>query len=369
MKICIVMYDKISDIRAGAGRHIFNLVNALKNTNDDVILIHRDDRFSDKKIGKNIRLISLPIAGKGALKVFEFQFKANRFIKKSIPKDYVINFSETSGFLYLFNKKHKTVTTYHHSHLEELKIFLKNAIRAPFKLILQLPYFFSHLEQRFCLRKSDYVIVDCETIKKDLVRSGINKDKITIINCTMKKEDRMIKKAGAKPRLMFLGHLEPRKGVDILLNAMLRLKNMNIPLDIVGRGYMENNYSNFIKKNKLINCAIHGFVSEKEKEDLYKKSSIFICPSRYEGFGLVILEAVNKGCAVLASDIPIFRELFSEGVMFFKDSSDLAEKIKYLIKHPAEIDKLRNRGRNLLEKYSEERAAKEYVEFMKVIAT
>src|SRR3989338_1569078 len=163
MKICIVMYDKISDIQAGAGRHIFNLVNALKNTNDDVIVIHRDEKFSDKKIGKNIRLISLPIAGKGALKVLEFQFKANKFIRENIPKDYVINFSETSGFIYLLNKKHKTVTTYHHSHLEELKIFFRNAIHAPFKLILQLPYFFSHVEQKSCLRKSDYVIVDCET--------------------------------------------------------------------------------------------------------------------------------------------------------------------------------------------------------------
>ena len=98
------MYDKISDIRAGAGRHIFNLVNALKNTRDDVIVIHRDEKFSDRKIGKNIRLISLPIAGKGALKVLEFQLKANKFIREHIPEDYVINFSETSGFIYLFNK-------------------------------------------------------------------------------------------------------------------------------------------------------------------------------------------------------------------------------------------------------------------------
>ncbi|MDO8740205.1 MAG: glycosyltransferase family 4 protein [Candidatus Woesearchaeota archaeon] len=366
MKICIVMYDKISDIQAGAGRHIFNLVNALKSTKDDVIVIHRDEKFSDKKIGKNMRLISLPIAGKGALKVLEFQFKANRFIRENIPEDYAINFSETSGFIYLFNKKHKTVTTYHHSHLEELKIFFRNAVHAPFKLILQLPYFFSHLEQRSCLRKSDYIIVDCETIKKDLVKSGIVNKKIKVINCTMKNENKIIKKDDKNLRLLFVGHLEPRKGVDILLNAMLKLRN--VPLDIVGQGYMKGYYEKFIKKNKLNNCAMHGFVSEKEKEDLYKKASIFICPSRYEGFGLVILEAVNKGCAVLALDIPILRELFSEGVMLFKDADDLAEKIKYLVKNPSETEKLRKRGRKLLEKYSEERAAKEYVGFMKKIA-
>jgi glycosyltransferase involved in cell wall biosynthesis len=51
--------------------------------------------------------------------------------------------------------------------------------------------------------------------------------------------------------------------------------------------------------------------------DEMQAAAIFVSPSLYEPFGLSVLEAANAGCALLLSDIPTFRELWSGAAMFF----------------------------------------------------
>ena len=75
-----------------------------------------------------------------------------------------------------------------------------------------------------------------------------------------------------------------------------------------------------------------GHQTEGQLRHLYGKAAIYAATSRYEPFGLAPLEAALSRCAVLANDIPSFREIWGESIMYFKgnDSASLFEALNQL---------------------------------------
>ena len=75
-----------------------------------------------------------------------------------------------------------------------------------------------------------------------------------------------------------------------------------------------------------------GQQSEAQLRLLFSRASMYAATSRYEPFGLAPLEAALSRCAIIANDIPTFRELWGESVMYFRsnDAEDLARKIEQL---------------------------------------
>lgn len=112
----------------------------------------------------------------------------------------------------------------------------------------------------------------------------------------------------------------PRKGIYDFLE--LSKKHPEIKLVWVGGfpyGIFSSDYFNLkIMKKKCGNNVIFtGFIPD--IIEAYSGADIFFMPSYAETFGLVILEALSCGLPVVARDIPEFREIFEEGVHFFKD--------------------------------------------------
>lgn len=95
------------------------------------------------------------------------------------------------------------------------------------------------------------------------------------------------------------------KGFDLLIKAWgsIACKYPEWTLEIAGTGddqSFELLY-NLIKKNKVSNSVkLVGF--QNDVESMYRESSIFVLSSRYEGFGLVLIEAMSQGCACIACD-------------------------------------------------------------------
>jgi len=118
------------------------------------------------------------------------------------------------------------------------------------------------------------------------------------------------------------------KGFDVLIKAWgnlmkneeCRMKNLDWRLQIAGTGSEESleYLKNLCKENGVEDSVdFLGFVSD--MESLYKKASVFVLSSRYEGFGLVLIEAMSQGCACIACDYKgrqreIFGELKNEKV-------------------------------------------------------
>ena len=100
-------------------------------------------------------------------------------------------------------------------------------------------------------------------------------------------------------RILFVGRLEARKGIDILISAIPKIleKNQNVIFDICGSGDHLPYQLEFGLQKKVF---FHGYQSRDSLEQFYKICDIFVAPSRYESFGLVYLEAMRFGKPVVA---------------------------------------------------------------------
>jgi len=159
--------------------------------------------------------------------------------------------------------------------------------------------------------------------------------------------------------VLFVGGLDRAhhfKGLSQLLVAFSRLKNVDVRLKIVGTGNMK---FYFMKQAQDLNIAKRvdflGNVSDQELAGLYQETEFLVLPSvtRAEAFGLVLLEAMAYGKAIIASNLPGVRTVCrdQENGLLIKpgDIDDLREKIDYLLTMPNLMQNLGARGRILTE--------------------
>jgi len=169
-----------------------------------------------------------------------------------------------------------------------------------------------------------------------------------------------------KPFLVYTGSLYPHKNVEVLVRAV---KNLNKERRIYSVIVCARNifYERFLKKVEKLGAKDYvnfvGFVLDKELVAIYQQAEVFIFPSLIEGFGLPGLEAMACGLPVLASDIPVFREIYRDGVIYFDplSSDDLAEKIKKIIEDRKLRKNLKLKARKLVYLYSWEKMAKKTI--------
>ena len=113
-----------------------------------------------------------------------------------------------------------------------------------------------------------------------------------------------------QPRFLFVGRLTRLKGLDTALRALGGLKNRDWTLDVIGDGPQRTELENLIAELGLKErIAFHGFRDDVEAWMIH--SSCLLFPSNQEGMGLAVLEAVNVGLPVLASDLEPLRPLAS----------------------------------------------------------
>lgn len=107
-------------------------------------------------------------------------------------------------------------------------------------------------------------------------------------------------KCGNK-RLIYVGSLIERKGVDLLFYAIAQMKN-NCQLQIVGAGHLENELKSLAHRLG-IGGRIHflGYKQREELVELYKDADVFVLPTREDCYGLVILEAMCASLPVVCS--------------------------------------------------------------------
>jgi glycosyltransferase involved in cell wall biosynthesis len=144
-------------------------------------------------------------------------------------------------------------------------------------------------------------------------------------------------------RLIFVGRLVEKKGVSVLLEAMAQvIKTVpDAELLIVGDGPLRNKLE---QKAKELGLGDHvqflGSVPHHQLPELYSSAGIAVVPSiidssgDQEGLGLVIVEAIGCGCAVIASNLEAIRDIVNKETGLLAkpaDSLDLAENIKKLL--------------------------------------
>ena len=137
---------------------------------------------------------------------------------------------------------------------------------------------------------------------------------------------------GTSKRFLAVGRFaRQHKGFDLLIEAfhLFAQKNKEWKLDIVGEGVEEELYRSLITKYQLEDrVIIHPFTNN--VQDYYSKAQVYVLSSRWEGFGLVLVEAMAHGLPVVSSDLPTSQEIMGDFGLYFKngDIQDLAQRLE-----------------------------------------
>lgn len=119
---------------------------------------------------------------------------------------------------------------------------------------------------------------------------------------------------------LYIGNLEKRKGTDILLKAFVQYRELGGDKKLVLAGSIrEEDIRELIDETKEKTNAVEykGYVEEMQKDELLAKCSCFVFPSRAEGFGIPIVEAMHYKKPIIVSDLSIFKEIVGDAVHMF----------------------------------------------------
>mgnify|MGYP002838670842 FL=1 len=165
--------------------------------------------------------------------------------------------------------------------------------------------------------------------------------------------------------MVFVGRVnEPRKGLRYALGAysLLKWEYPNLKLIVVGGGVPDRESYRIMGERSLDDVVFVGPVTDAELPGYYQNTDIFLAPNTgKESFGFIIIEAMSASTPIIASDIPGFASVMTdgkEGLMFApKDESAMAFAIKRLIEDPGLRVQLGVDGRATVDQYRWDRVA------------
>lgn len=216
---------------------------------------------------------------------------------------------------------------------------------------------------------SDFIITISESVKNELVKElGMDPSRCVITVNTpddryfKRNNNEIHKKYGipTKKFIYFIGNLEPRKDLPTLIAAYRKLPaNLKKEYSLVmagGKGWKTEKSQKAISDAKKAgeNVVHVGFVQDEDMAAFYQKASLFVMPSIYEGFGIPPLEAMASKCPVVATDIPVLREVCGDAALFaeISDSDSFAKQIQVVLNNDKISQDLIKKGTKNLERFS-----------------
>jgi glycosyltransferase involved in cell wall biosynthesis len=164
--------------------------------------------------------------------------------------------------------------------------------------------------------------------------------------------------------VLFVGTLEPRKNVGVLLDAYARLLETAEPvprLVLAGRATPEAApWLERIQRKPFAGRVTHlGYVPEEGREPLYAGARLLVLPSLDEGFGLPVLEAMSAGVPVIAANRGALPEVLGGGGTLIdpEDAEGLAAAMEHLIENRALAEATASRGLTRAREFSWSKAA------------
>lgn len=165
-----------------------------------------------------------------------------------------------------------------------------------------------------------------------------------------------------------VGRLNEQKGLEYLIDAwaIVYIKHPDWQLDIYGSGEMKDELLHRIISNNLSE-VIHINEPTPQIMEKYLQSSIYIMSSRYEGFGMVLLEAMSCGVPCISFDCPygpsdVIRH-GEDGILVEHLNTDaLADSICQLIEHPELRKAMGNKAKENIKRFSRDSVMKQWTE-------
>ncbi|HEY3962163.1 MAG TPA: glycosyltransferase family 1 protein [Gaiellaceae bacterium] len=192
----------------------------------------------------------------------------------------------------------KTVVTLHDLHFERDSTAMGRLDRRVFRAVVPR-----------AARRADALLAVSERTKADAIELyGLPRDKITV---TLHGVDSSFSPGAGAPGgyLLFVGAVQVRKDP---LAAARAAREVGLPLVVAGPE-KEPRLSRELRRE---GADVRGFVSGPELVELYRGAAALILPSRYEGFGLPVVEAMASGTPVVVADEPTLREIAGDAAVY-----------------------------------------------------
>jgi len=243
----------------------------------------------------------------------------------------------------------------------------------------RLVYYLKLLGYKFIIktsaRNAKKIITVSKATKVEVIKHlHVPEEKITVIYEGVGEilPNPPLKKEGIPPFakgrfLLHVGNLYPHKNMDLLLKTFMKIKdgeNLHVQLIIAGKeDYFYYKFQKKVKELGLQNQILFmGEISDSKLQYLYQNALALISTSLMEGFDLPTIEAMNNNCLVLASDIPVHREICENIAIYFdpEKKEDLISKIKEVCSNGKEKykEKIEN-GKSRASKFNWQQMAKE----------
>ena len=178
---------------------------------------------------------------------------------------------------------------------------------------------------KYQLKKLDHTIVLCQyDAKKYHLPTDVIYNPLTLIPGDVSQ--------GTSKKFLAVGRFSRQhKGFDLLIKAfnIFAKQNEDWTLDIVGEGVEEELYRKLITEYGLANrITIHPFTNH--IQSYYSNAQIYVLSSRWEGFGLVLVEAMAHGLPIVSSNLPTSQEIMEDFGMYFENGNveELAQRLE-----------------------------------------
>ncbi len=350
-----------SKIKAGIGNYVANLIYQL-SLQDDInkYIIFASAKNKEFYLTENKNFVVIDIGFWGRNKILRIIWE--QFILPVKLSEYKANILFSPGFICPIIKTAKYVTVIH-----DMTFFSHPQVHTFFKRL-----YFPFMIRRSVKRSEKIIAVSYNTKKEIIKYSKISGDKIVVTHLSANKFQKNIIKDEKKllvekykiksEYLLFVGMIEPRKNLNLIIEALEKISDKEIQLVIVGKkGWMVDDLFEKIKLKNLEGRIIFtGFVEDDELEIFYKNAKVFLYPSLYEGFGIPVLEAMTARCPVITSNISSLPEVAGDAAILIdpENSDELVEAINKLISKTECREKLIKKGFENTKKFSWEMTAK-----------
>jgi glycosyltransferase involved in cell wall biosynthesis len=144
------------------------------------------------------------------------------------------------------------------------------------------------------------------------------------------------------PYLLYVGTLEPRKNVNLLLEVWREVRKKH-PVELVLAGRRREDFPEISPEPGL---HLRGLTPEEELPELYSNALVCLYPSYYEGFGLPVLEAMQCGAVVMASNDPAISEVAYDAAILLdaRDNHAWIQTLESLLANPEQLRVIQERA-------------------------
>ena len=236
---------------------------------------------------------------------------------------------------------------------------------------------------KFSLRRAEKVITVSQFTKQELLEHyKTRSDKIAVIyngynfhtyrsiNNTEKVKAKLDKYGLETPYILYVGRLEKKKNIPALIEAFgaAKMENKDFSFKLVLVGGADFGYDEIkclVEEYNLdAEVIMPGWIKEADLPYIYNGANSFVFPSRQEGFGIPVLQALGCGIPVAASYITPLREVAGDAAIYFDpyDVDSMARTIQRVAMDERLREELSGKGRERAKKFSWEKTAKRTLE-------